>query len=74
MGGERDKASLKLRQLGALCRSAKAEHRECVEDLWGALLPELQAATSQEELSCILQTLSRQEQGLDVPWSWIPWT
>ncbi|CAJ1365451.1 unnamed protein product [Effrenium voratum] len=56
---ERDKASLKLRQLGALCRSAsKAEHRECVEDLWGALLPELQAATSQEELSCILQTLS----------------
>lgn len=56
-----DLAALNMRKFCALCRSpvqSTTDHKECVEDLWGALKPELQKVTSLEELSHIIQILS----------------
>eukprot|EP00438_Fugacium_kawagutii_P027405 Skav216842 [mRNA] locus=scaffold2788:42395:43798:+ [translate_table: standard] len=48
-----EQAVMNLQKFCALSRSpvATTEYRECVEDLWGALKPELQDITSREELS-----------------------
>eukprot|EP00931_Biecheleriopsis_adriatica_P005303 TRINITY_DN106829_c0_g1_i1.p1 TRINITY_DN106829_c0_g1~~TRINITY_DN106829_c0_g1_i1.p1 ORF type:complete len:494 (+),score=130.32 TRINITY_DN106829_c0_g1_i1:24-1505(+) len=53
-------ACLRLRQFHALHRvsTSASETKECVDDLWGALRPEMQNITSAEELASILQTLS----------------
>ena len=56
-----EQAALNLCKFCALCRSpvqSTTDHKECVEDLWGALKPDLQKITSQEELSHIIQILS----------------
>eukprot|EP00438_Fugacium_kawagutii_P002819 Skav214105 [mRNA] locus=scaffold1185:223455:224045:- [translate_table: standard] len=54
-------ALLKLQKTSALFQSpvqSTTDHRECIDDLWGALKPELRETTSQEELGYILQILS----------------
>ena len=59
-GGCDAKALLKLQKICALFQSpvqSTTDHRECVDDLWGALKPELQKSTSREELGDILQIL-----------------
>lgn len=58
--GNLDQVVLKLQKFCALCRSPSqsTDHRECAEDLWGALKPELQEMTSRHELSYILEILS----------------
>lgn len=58
-GGCDAKALLKLQKICALFQSpvqSTTDHRE-VDDLWGALKPELQKSTSREELGDILQIL-----------------
>ena len=57
----REKAVLNLQKFCSLCRSpvqSTTDYNECVEDLWGALKPELQEITSREELGHVLQILS----------------
>ena len=56
-----------LQKFCALCRSPSqsTDHRECVEDLWGALKPELQEMTSHDELGYILEILSGNRFGHD---------
>ena len=56
----RQRAEMNLQKFCSLCKSpvSTSDYRECVEDLWGALKPELQQITSYEELSHVLQILS----------------
>ena len=54
-----DQVVLKLQKFCALCRSPSqsTDHRQCAEDLWGALKPEFQEMTSHDELGYINWTL-----------------
>mmetsp|Transcript_41972 Transcript_41972/g.97979 ORF Transcript_41972/g.97979 Transcript_41972/m.97979 type:complete len:479 (-) Transcript_41972:55-1491(-) len=57
----REAAKIQLQKLCSLCRStaqSEANHRECAEDLWGALRKDFQELTSLGELTYILQILS----------------
>mmetsp|Transcript_107341 Transcript_107341/g.256390 ORF Transcript_107341/g.256390 Transcript_107341/m.256390 type:complete len:480 (+) Transcript_107341:40-1479(+) len=57
----REAAKIQLQKLCSLCRStaqSEANHRDCAEDLWGALRKDFQELTSLEELTYVLQILS----------------